>query len=186
MYTCAIPPAGNAPMYAVPGAGVSRRSNTLLECIPCPSESTTPFMGGKPTGALHFCPWATSRSPRSPPNFSHVFVSESLEKLTNCIAEHAMPLNVSRYLRRMRKIAGQPCSRPSSWLSQSSVLANRLCTTRTTHFPPARASMLHSVATVGEPGGPMVPSTTNRLGGSHDVIVEEESMPGPKLLTFCP
>src|SRR5262249_38087066 len=116
----------------------------------------------------------------------HAFVAESLEKLTNCIAEHSMPLNVSRYLRRMRKIAGQPCSRPSSWLSQSSVLAKRLCTTRTTHFPPARASTLHSVATVGEPGGPMVLSATKRLGASHDVIVAGQSMPGPKLLTTCP
>src|SRR5882762_7261849 len=34
----------------------------------------------------------------------------------------------------------------SSWLSQSSVLANRLWTKRTMQIPPARASMLHSVA----------------------------------------
>src|SRR6516165_7726989 len=116
-YTCTIPPQEIAPMYADPGAGVSRRSSTVLECIPCPSESTTPVMRGKPfdeAGVLHFCPWATLSSPSSPPNFSHVFDSESLEKLTNCIAEHSMPLNVSRYLRRMRKYVGQPCSMPSS------------------------------------------------------------------------
>src|SRR5262249_29623575 len=87
---------------------------------------------------------------------------------------------------RMRKIAGQPCSRPSSWLSQSSVLAKRLCTTRTTHFPPARASTLHSVATVGEPGGPMVLSATKRLGASHDGIVAGQAMTGPNLLPTCP
>src|SRR5262245_17025159 len=117
MYTCTIPPQDIAPMYAdpgAPGADVSRRSSTVLECIPCPSESTTPVMRGTPLGALHFCPWATLSSPSSPPNFSHVFDSESVEKATNCIAEHAMPLKVSRYLRRIRKYVGQPCSRPSS------------------------------------------------------------------------
>ena len=66
-------------MYAVLGAGVSRRSSRVLECIPCPNESTTPVMGGKPSGALHFCPCATLRSPSSPPAFSHSFASESEE-----------------------------------------------------------------------------------------------------------
>ena len=42
------------------------------------------------------------------------FVSESPEKPMNCIAEHGRPLNLSRYIRRMRKYAGQPCSTPSS------------------------------------------------------------------------
>src|SRR3974390_2554526 len=115
MYTCTIPPQEIAPMYADPGAGVSRRSSRVLECIPFPSESTTPLMRGKPfggAGVLHFCPSTTLSSPNPPPTFSHVSDSESLEKLTNCISEQSMPLNVSRYLRRMRKYAGQPCSRP--------------------------------------------------------------------------
>ena len=43
-----------------------------------------------------------------------LFASGSLETLTNCIAELVMPRNDSRYRRRMRKIAGQPFSRPSS------------------------------------------------------------------------
>ena len=49
---------------------------------------------------------------------------------------------------------GQPDSVPSSWLSQSSVLAKRLCTTRTTQMPPPRASTLHSSAMGGEPPQP--------------------------------
>src|SRR5262250_3087047 len=54
------------------------------------------------------------------------------------------------------------------------------------HFPPARASTVHSVATVGEPGGPRVASATKRLGASHAVIVAGQSMPGPKLDTISP
>jgi hypothetical protein len=42
----------------------------------------------------------------------------------------------------------------SIWPSQSSVLANRLCTTRTRHEPPLLASTVHSVATGGMPGDP--------------------------------
>src|SRR5262249_11096875 len=128
----------------------------------------------------------TLRRPSPPPAFSQAFASESVEKATKCIAEQAIPLNDSRYLRRMRKYAGQPCSRPSSWLSHLSTLANRLCTTRTTHLPPARASTIHSVATVGESGEPMDPSATKRLGASHAVILAGESIPGPKLATISP
>ena len=46
---------------------------------------------------------------------------------------------------------GQPNLLLSSWLFQSSVLAKRLCTTRTRHTPPARASTLHTAAMGGEP-----------------------------------
>src|SRR5213079_2438583 len=80
----------------------------------------------------------------------------------------------------MRKKPGQPDSVPSSWLSQSSVLANRLCTTRTTQTPPARASTLHSVAIGGEPPQPS-PCAANIRGGSQAVTTERDSMPGPKL-----
>src|SRR3954469_1302772 len=79
----------------------------------------------------------------------------------------------------MRKKPGQPDSVPSSWLSQSSVLAKRLCTTRTRHTPPARASTLHSVAMGGEPPQPS-PCAANIRGGSQVVTVERDSMPGPK------
>src|ERR1700677_3713854 len=80
----------------------------------------------------------------------------------------------------MRKKPGQPDSVPSSWLSQSSVLAKRLCTTRTTQTPPARASTVHSSAMVGEPGSQPAASATNFRGGSHAVTAELDSMPGPK------
>src|SRR5215468_7671001 len=80
----------------------------------------------------------------------------------------------------MRKQPGQPDSAPISWLSQSSVLAKRLCTTRTTQTPPARASTLHSVAIGGEPGNQPAPSLANIRGGSHFVIFDVDSMPGPK------
>src|ERR1700683_3393958 len=80
----------------------------------------------------------------------------------------------------MRKKPGQPDSLPSSWLSQSSVLAKRLCTTRTTQMPPPRASTLHSSAMVGEPGTQPGASAANLRGGSHAVTTELDSMPGPK------
>src|SRR5271170_1265505 len=80
----------------------------------------------------------------------------------------------------MRKKPGQPDSVPSSWLSQSSVLAKRLCTTRTTQTPPARASTVHSSAMDGEPGTQPLASVTNFRGGSHAVTGELDSMPGPK------
>src|SRR4029077_4169697 len=80
----------------------------------------------------------------------------------------------------MRKAPGQPDSDPISCWSQSSVLANRLCTTRTTQTPPARASMLNSVAIGGEPGNQPAPSLANIRGGSHFVIFDADSIPGPK------
>src|SRR5256885_9083941 len=80
----------------------------------------------------------------------------------------------------MRKKPGQPDSVPSSWLSQSSVLAKRLCTTRTTQMPPPRASTLHSSAMVGEPGAQPLASAANIRGGSQVVTTERDSMPGPK------
>src|SRR5215468_2185943 len=82
----------------------------------------------------------------------------------------------------MRKKPGQPNSVPSSWLSQSSVLAKRLCTTRTTQTPPARASTLHSVAIVGMSGVQPGDSAVNFRGGSQLVTVAVDSIPGPKLL----
>src|ERR1700734_4095030 len=80
----------------------------------------------------------------------------------------------------MRKKPGQPDSAPVSCLSQSSVLANRLCTTRTTQTPPARASTLNSVAIGGEPGNQPSASLANIRGGSQAVTTERDSMPGPK------
>src|SRR3984885_13832920 len=80
----------------------------------------------------------------------------------------------------MRKKPGQPDSLPSSWLSQSSVLAKRLCTTRTTQMPPPRASTLHSSAMGGEPGAQPGASAANLRGGSQAVTTELDSMPGPK------
>src|SRR6478736_1294134 len=80
----------------------------------------------------------------------------------------------------MRKKPGQPDSVPSSWLSQSSVLAKRLCTTRTTQMPPARASTLHSSAMGGQPGTQPLLSAANFRGGSQAVREERDSMPGPK------
>src|SRR6516165_4752970 len=79
----------------------------------------------------------------------------------------------------MRKKPGQPDSVPSSWLSQSSVLAKRLCTTRTKQMPPPRASTLHSSAMGGEPPQPS-PCAANIRGGSQAVMAERDSMPGPK------
>src|SRR5438477_11777280 len=79
----------------------------------------------------------------------------------------------------MRKKPGQPDSVPTSWLSQSSVLAKRLCTTRTTQTPPARASTLHSSAIGGEPPQPS-PCAANIRGGSQAVTADRDSMPGPK------
>src|SRR5215470_4463821 len=73
--------------------------------------------------------------------------------------EHRCPRNRERYSCRIRKNAGHPDSRLSSWLSQSSVLANRLWTTRTRHFPPARASTVHSVAIGGASGPKPEPSS---------------------------
>src|SRR5262245_25626211 len=49
--------------------------------------------------------------------------------------------------------------------------------------PPARASTVHSVATV--PGSSSV-SATKLLGGFHDLIVPTDSMPGPKLFIVLP
>ena len=53
--------------------------------------------------------------------------------------------------------------------------------------PPERASTIHSVATVGS-SGPMSSrlSAANRCGGSQVVMVESDSMPGPKLQTMEP
>src|SRR6058998_2442773 len=79
----------------------------------------------------------------------------------------------------MRKKPGQPDSVPSSWLSQSSVLAKRLCTTRTTQMPPPRASTVHSSAMGGEPPQPS-PCAANIRGGSQAVTAERDSMPGPQ------
>src|SRR5437773_1018415 len=81
----------------------------------------------------------------------------------------------------MRKKPGQPDSVPSSWLSQSSVLAKRLFTARTTHTPPARASTLHSVAMGGEPPQPSL-CAANIRGGSQAVTAARDSMPGPKFI----
>src|SRR5260370_14102488 len=80
----------------------------------------------------------------------------------------------------MRKAPGQPDSEPISWLSQSHVLATRLCTTRTTQTPPARASTLNSVAIGGEPGNQPSASLANIRGGSQAGPTERDSMPGPK------
>src|SRR6516225_8818867 len=81
----------------------------------------------------------------------------------------------------MRKMPGQPDSAPSSCLSQSSVLAKRLFTTRTRQTPPARASTLNSVAIGGEPGTQPAASLVIFRGGSQTVTTERDSMPGPKL-----
>src|ERR1700730_13985080 len=80
----------------------------------------------------------------------------------------------------MRKKPGQPYSVPSSVLSQSFVLAKRLCTTRTTQMPPPRASTLHSSAMGGEPGAQPVASAANLRGGSQDDTTELDSMHGAK------
>src|SRR5271155_3504098 len=80
----------------------------------------------------------------------------------------------------MRKKPGQPDSVPSIWLSHSSVLAKRLCTTRTMQVPPARASTLHSSAMIGEPGAQPGDSAPYFRGGSQAVTAELDSMPGPK------
>src|SRR5215217_5272215 len=76
---------------------------------------------------------------------------------------------------------------PSNWSSQSSLLVNQLWTTRTTQVPPERASTIHSVATVGS-SGPISSrlSASNRWGGSQAVIVDSDSMPGPKSHTTDP
>src|SRR5262249_2228248 len=75
-----------------------------------------------------------------------------------------------------------PDSVPSSWLSQSSVLAKRLFTTRTRQTPPARASTLHSVAMDGISGVQPGDSPANMRGGSQAVMTARESMPGPKFI----
>src|ERR1700691_4368882 len=80
----------------------------------------------------------------------------------------------------MRKKPGQPDSVPSNWLSQSSVLAKRLCTTRTTQMPPPRASELHSSAMTGEPGAQPGASAANLRGGSQAVAAELDFAPGPR------
>src|SRR5499426_3420823 len=49
--------------------------------------------------------------------------------------------------------------------------------------PPARASTVHSVATVP---GPSSVSATKLLGGFHDLMVPTDSMPGPKLFIVLP
>src|SRR5262245_45117762 len=84
-------------------------------------------------------------------------------------------------MRRTRKAPGQPDSAPSSCLSQSSVLAKRLFTTRTTQTPPARASTLNSVAIGGEPRAQPSASLVIIRGGSQAVTTERDSMPGPKV-----
>ena len=61
----------------------------------------------------------------------------------------------------MWKAPGMPDSVPINWSSQSSVLAKRLCTRRTTQTPPARASTVHSVAT----------------GGAHRVVETQRAGP---------
>src|SRR5271155_2921970 len=81
----------------------------------------------------------------------------------------------------MRKKPGQPDSVPSNWLSQSSVLAKRLWTMRTTQMPPPRASTLHSSAMGGEPGTQPADSAVHFRGGSQPVTGELVSIPGPKL-----
>src|SRR4051794_41766816 len=81
----------------------------------------------------------------------------------------------------MRKKPGQPDSVPSSCLSQSSVLAKRLFTTRTRHIPPARASTLHSVAMGGEPPQPS-PCPANILGGAPATTAGGATLPGLKFL----
>src|SRR4249919_1657237 len=81
----------------------------------------------------------------------------------------------------MRKKPGQPDSVPSSWLSQSSVLAKRLWTMRTMQMPPPRASTLHSLASGGEPGTQPSDWVAHLCGGSQAVTAEVDSMPGPKL-----
>ena len=55
---------------------------------------------------------------------------------------------------------------PVELIVQSSVSAKGLCTTRTMHMPPPRASTIHSVAMVGA-FGPQDPSFTKRCGASH-------------------
>src|SRR5262245_33661583 len=82
----------------------------------------------------------------------------------------------------MRKKPGQPDSVPASWLSQSSVLAKRLFTTRTRQTPPARASTLHSVAMDGISGVQPGDSAANIRGGSHVFTTARLSMPGPKFI----
>src|SRR2546423_15344930 len=81
----------------------------------------------------------------------------------------------------MRKKAGQPYSKPSIWLSQSSVLANQLCTTRTTQVPPERASTIHSVAIVGAFGPRSGLSALNRRGGAHARVGEAGSLARPQI-----
>src|SRR5262245_38724487 len=49
--------------------------------------------------------------------------------------------------------------------------------------PPARASTVHSDATVP---GPSCVSATKLLGGFHDLIVPTDSIPGPKLFIVLP
>src|SRR5215204_7828028 len=78
-----------------------------------------------------------------------------------------------------------PDSVPINWSSQSSVLANRLCTRRTTQTPPARASTVHSVATGGAPGNQPAPSLTNLLGASQAVTSVRDSMPGPSFTVIA-
>src|SRR5436309_4705528 len=80
----------------------------------------------------------------------------------------------------MFKKPDHPDAALSSWLSQSSVLANRLWTTRTMQIPPPRASMLHSLAIGGEPGVMPSPACPKVRGGSQAVTTERISMPGPK------
>src|SRR5262245_40781934 len=63
----------------------------------------------------------------------------------------------------MRKKAGHPFSQPSSWLSQSSLSAKRLWTTRTTQVLPEWASTIHSLATEGA-SGPRFPDGDRRPG----------------------
>src|SRR6516164_8071355 len=84
-------------------------------------------------------------------------------------------------IRGTRKMPGQPDSAPVSCLSQSSVLAKRLFTTRTTQTPPARASTVNSVAIGGEPGAQPAASLVIIRGGSQAVTTERDSMPGPKI-----
>src|SRR5215472_4296151 len=89
-------------------------------------------------------------------------------------------------MRKTAKNDGQPLSISPIWLSHSSVSANRLCTTRTVHVPPARASTVHSVAISGASGPSPLLVALKRCGASHAVTSETESMPGPKFRTIFP
>src|SRR5882724_9681614 len=175
-----VPPAGNTPSDATPGVGVSSRSSTLGILSFLLTPSTVPPSGGTPGGAFQVCPSLTPASLSGPVTAFHASAAELCATAITIAGAHGMPRKCVRYRRRILKMLGQPCSMPSSWPSQSSVLAKRVCTTRTMHVPPALASTIHSSAIDGEPGAAS-PSAPNRCGGSQMVIFATESMPGPKL-----